>query len=167
VINHRRAFIMAALCAALSVTSGVSLGQGAAPNPGVALVDRYVAAFNNHDVNEFREAIAENYVQHNGRAGQGLAGTQATIRSYFETFPDVHVQAEDVIIDGDKVVARLTITATHSHPVQLGPNAPVFPPTGKKLTWSDIEIWRVVDGKFVEHWDQADLAELTRKMRTD
>lgn len=166
--NRQSNFTLAALCAAaLIVMSGTCFGQSADLNPGAALVDRYVAAFNTHDVNAFREVIAENYAQHNGRAGQGLAGTQATIRGYFETFPDMHVQVEDLIIGGDKVVARLTITATHSHPVQLGPNAPVFQPTGKKLTWGDIEIWRVADGKFVEHWDQSDLAGLARQMRAD
>jgi len=132
-----------------------------------ALVDRYVAAFNNHDANALAGVIAENYLQHNGRAGQGLAGTQATVRSYFETFPDMHMQLEDLIVSGDKVVARVTLTATHSRPVQLGPGAPVFPPTGKKLSWGDIDIWRVADGKFAEHWDQADLAGLARQMRAD
>ena len=134
---------------------------------GAALVDRYIAAFNNHDADALAEIIAENYLQHNGRAGQGLAGTQATIKGYFATFPDMHMQLEDTVISGDKVVARITLTATHSHPVQLGPGAPVFQPTGKKLTWGDIDIWRVADGKFVEHWDQADLAGLARQMRGD
>ena len=136
-------------------------------NIGVALVDRYVAAFNNHDTNGLADVIAEKYVQHNGRAGQGLAGTQATVKGYFETFPDMHMQLEGIIISGDKVVARVTLTATHSQPVQLGPGAPVFRPTGKKLTWGDIDIWRVADGKFVEHWDQSDLAGLARQMRGD
>jgi predicted ester cyclase len=120
-----------------------------------------------HDADAFRNVIADSYVQHNGRAGQGLAGTQATLRGYFATFPDMHAQVDDLIIDGDKVVARLTFTATHDHPVQLGPNAPVFPPTGKKLSWGDIEIWRVADGKFAEHWDQSDLAGLARQMRAE
>jgi predicted ester cyclase len=134
---------------------------------GAALVDRYVAAFNNHDTNGLAGVIAEKYVQHNGRAGQGLAGTQATVKSYFETFPDMHMQLEDIVVSGDKVVARVTLTATHSQPVQLGAGAPVFQPTGKKLTWGDIDIWRVADGKFVEHWDQSDLAGLARQMRGD
>jgi predicted ester cyclase len=153
------------------VASATSLPPTPAPaqNAAVAaaLVDRYVAAFNNHDANALAAVIAENYLQHNGRAGQGLAGTQATVRSYFETFPDMHMKLEDLIVSGDKVVARVTLTATHSRPVQLGPGAPLFPPTGKKLTWGDIDIWRVADGKFAEHWDQADLAGLARQMRPD
>jgi len=158
---------LGALALAASCTLASAQGAGHSQQPGAALVERYVLAFNAHDADAFRDVIANDYVQHNGRAGQGLAGTQATLRGYFQTFPDMHVQVEDLIIDGDKVVARLTITATHNHPVQLGPNAPVFQPTGKRLAWGDIEIWRVADGKFVEHWDQSDLAGLARQMRPD
>jgi len=157
---------------AFMVVAGVAwagLGplQAQDTSAGRALLDRYVAAINNHDVNGFSEVIADQYAQHNGRAGQGLVGTQATFKLYFATFPDMHMQVEDAIIAGDKVVARVTLTATHDHPVQLGPNAPVFQPTGKKLSWNDIEIWRVADGKFVEHWDQSDLLGLSRQMRAD
>ncbi len=134
--------------------------------PNAALLERYVAAFNAHDVDAFRSTIAEGYIQHNGRAGQGLAGLQAAVRQYFQTFPDFHMTLEDSVLSGDKVVARVMITATHDHPVQLGPNAPVFPPTGKKLAWQGISIWRVADGKFAEHWDVDDLLGLAQQLRS-
>ncbi len=159
--------ILGVLVIAGSALIGVTPLRAQSTNVGAALVDRYIAALNNHDVNGFAEVIAEKYVQHNGRAGQGLAGTQATFKSYFDTFPDMHIQVDDTIISGDKVVARVTLTATHTRSVQLGPGAPVFQPTGKKLTWGDIEIWRVADGKFVEHWDQSDLLGLARQMRPE
>jgi predicted ester cyclase len=168
--DYQRSLAFAARCLLSVFLSSATAGaQDAGSNhrSGAALVERYVAAFNAHDADAFRDVIADNYVQHNGRAGQGLLGTQATFRGYFQTFPDMHLEVDDLIADGDRVVARLTITATHSHPVQLGPNAPVFQPTGKKLSWGDIEIWRVGDGKFVEHWDQSDLAGLARQMRAD
>jgi predicted ester cyclase len=134
---------------------------------GASLVARYVAAFNSHDINALADVVAEKYIQHNGRTGQDLAGLQAAVTGYFQTFPDMHMQLDDLIADGDKVVALVTLTATHSRPVQLGPGAPVFQPTGKKLTWGDIEIWRIANGKFVEHWDQSDLLGLARQMRPD
>jgi predicted ester cyclase len=165
--EYRRGATLVALSMLSLVLSSAINAQSTGSRPGAALVERYVAAFNAHDADAFRDVIADNYVQHNGRAGQGLAGTQTTFRGYFQTFPDMHLQVDDLIVDGDKVVARLTITATHSHPVQLGPNAPIFQPTGKKLSWGDIEIWRVADGKFVEHWDQSDLVGLARQMRSD
>jgi predicted ester cyclase len=158
------------LALAMLAFAGVALG-GVAPlkaqsaSVGTALVDRYVAAFNSHDIDAFAGVIADKYIQHNGRAGQGLAGTQATFKNYFETFPDLSMRVEDTVIGGDKIVARVTLTATHTKPVQLGPATPMFQPTGKKLSWSDIEIWRVADGKFVEHWDQSDLLGLARQLR--
>jgi len=130
-----------------------------------ALLNKYVAAFDAHDPDAFKDIVAENYVQHNGRAGQGLAGLQATTRRYFQTFPDFHMTLVDSVITADKVVARFTITATHDHLVQLGPNAPAFPPTGKKLSWQGISIWHVADGKFAEHWDGDDLLSLAQQMR--
>ena len=150
--------------AALAVIASVQ-GSAADQTANAALLDKYIAAFNAHDAAPFRDVIAENYVQHNGRAGQGLAGLQATARLYFQTFPDFHMALEDSVITTDKVVARFQITATHDHPVQLGANAPLFPPTGKKLSWQGISIWRVAGGKFVEHWDEDDLLGLSQQMR--
>jgi predicted ester cyclase len=153
----------------LPVRTARAAGIGSPEDPAAtnsAILDRYVAAFNAHDVNALRDVIAEGYIQHNG-SGPGLAGLQATFRGYFETFPDFLMQVDDRILSGDRVVARATLSATHRHSVQLGPNAPVFQPTGKKLTWGDIDIWRVADGKFAEHWDQSDLAGLARQLRGD
>jgi len=47
------------------------------------------------------------------------AGLQAALRTYFQTFPDFHLEVEDRISSGDKIVARLTLTAAHNSPVQL------------------------------------------------
>jgi len=161
----KSASVVTVVAAATVLSVGAARAEGA--SPGAALLERYVAAFNNHDTRPLAGIIAANYLQHNGRAGQGLAGTEATLKGYFDTFPDIHMQLDDAIVAGDKVVARVTLTATHSHPVQLGPSAPVFAATGKKLTWGDIEIWRIADGKFVEHWDQSDLVGLARQMRAE
>jgi predicted ester cyclase len=90
---------------------------------------------------------------------------QAAFQHDYEMFPDFHWTIEDSIITNDKIVARFRITATHDHPVQLAPGAPVFPPTGKKLTWEGISIWRVANGKFVEHWDVDDLLGAVQQMR--
>jgi predicted ester cyclase len=154
--------------AALTLLVVLSLVQsaGAADQTAgnAALLDKYFAAVNAHDL-ALKDVIAENYVQHDAGQGRGLAGMQAAFQRYFQTFPDFHMTLADSVITNDKIVARFQITATHDHPVQLGPNAPVFPPTGKKLSWQGISIWRVADGKFVEHWDVDDLVGLAQQMR--
>jgi len=130
-----------------------------------ALLDRYFAAVNAHDVAALKEVIAASYIQHDGNQGQGLEGMQAAFRRYFEMFPDFHWTLEDSVITDDKIVARFRITATHDHTIQLGPDAPVLPATGRKLAWEGISIWRVGDGKFVEHWGVDDLLGLVQQMR--
>lgn len=59
-------------------------------------------------------------------------------------FPDIHVTVEDVIAEGDKVVARNTVTGTHQgHYLGL-------PPTGKPVAYSEIFIFRFTDGRVAE-----------------
>lgn len=59
-------------------------------------------------------------------------------------FPDLHVTVEDVIAEGDKVVARNTVTGTHQGQY-LG-----LPPTGKRVAYSEIFIFRFSDGRVAE-----------------
>jgi predicted ester cyclase len=130
-----------------------------------ALLETYFADVNSHNLAALKDIISDNYVQHGAYQGQGLAGMQAAFRHDFEMFPDFHWTIEDSVITNDKIVARFSITATHDHPVQLAAGAPVFPPTGKKLAWQGISIWRVANGKFVEHWDVDDLLSVVQQMR--
>jgi predicted ester cyclase len=153
---------LALFATAASVQSVWAADQTAA---NAALLKEYFADINAHDVASLKNVIAANYVQRDAGQGQGLAGMQAAYQRYFDMFPDFHLTLEDSVITDDKIVARFQITATHDHPVQLGPNAPVFPPTGKKLAWQGISIWRVADGKFVEHWDVDDLLSAAQQMR--
>lgn len=110
--------ILANTAARARDSTATSAGQVAANR---AILDRYVEGFNRHDPDEFKDIITTDYIQHNGRAGPGLAGLQSALSGYFKIFPDFHMTAEDSIISADKIVARLTPTATHSQPVQLAP----------------------------------------------
>ena len=73
--------------------------------------------------------------------------------------PDVVASVDDRIIAGDKVVARMTFSATHTQPMQG------IAPTGKRFTLRTIDIWRVENGKFAEHWDLVDAAGLQKQLR--
>jgi hypothetical protein len=94
-ITTRRMLVASAALAAASLAlpvravraAGIGSPVDSAP-ANSAILDRYADAFNAHDVNAFRDVIAEGYIQHNGRSGPGLAGLQATFRGYFEAFPD-------------------------------------------------------------------------------
>ena len=126
---------------------------------GAALLERYVAAVNAHDTSPFPDLFTESYIQHSGRSPSGLAAQIETFRRIIASMPDVQMRVEDRIIAGDKVVARTTYSATHIQPIRG------IPPTGKAFTFRTIDIWRVENGKFAEHWDLTDTAEVLRQLR--
>jgi steroid delta-isomerase-like uncharacterized protein len=126
---------------------------------GNALLDRYVAAVNAHDTSFFPHLFTENYIQHSGRSPSGLTAQIENFHGIFAAMPDVQMQNEDRIISGDRVVARNTYSATHTHTVRG------IPPTGQHFSFRTIDIWRVENGKLAEHWDVTDTFEVLTKLR--
>jgi len=98
------------------------------------------------------ELCATNIVYHGG-GGEEIRGLkdykQSTSESY-KVSPDLHFTIDDMVVEGDKVAVRFTLTGTHKGEF-MG-----RPPTNKKLTMWGINIYRVVGGKFVEGWERAD-----------
>jgi predicted ester cyclase len=73
----------------------------------------------------------------------GLEGIKDMVRRAWTTFPDYHEELEELVAEGDTVVARFLITGT-----QQGRWGPI-PPTGKQVRFEEIVILRIVDGKVV------------------
>jgi steroid delta-isomerase-like uncharacterized protein len=67
-----------------------------------------------------------------------------------EAFPDLTVSVEDVMAEGDKVTARVTMRGTHRGEFQG------IASTGKRVEVRAIDMFRIEDGKIVEHWGHAD-----------
>jgi len=68
-----------------------------------------------------------------------------TVRMITAAFPDNRHEVEEVIVEGDRVVLRCTLTGTHEGPF-MG-----IPPTGRRIEVNEIHIYRLEDGKAVEH----------------
>jgi len=73
-------------------------------------------------------------------------------------FPDVHITVEDVIAEGDKVVARDTVTGTHQGEY-MG-----VPPTGRSVTYNEIFILRFVKGRIAETWGVVDVLSQMKQL---
>jgi steroid delta-isomerase-like uncharacterized protein len=71
---------------------------------------------------------------------------------------DVSMKIEDLIAEGDKVVARLT-----AHAVQTG-EFMGMPATGKPYSISETHIFRIKDGRVTEHWLDADMLGMLRQL---
>ena len=88
----------------------------------------------------------------------GLEAFKQLFTAMSTAFPDLHITVEDVIAEGDKVVARYTWTGTHKG--ELGG----IPPTGRQVTVHGTEVLRIVGGKLVEAWDEVDYLGLMQQL---
>ena len=73
-------------------------------------------------------------------------------------FPDVVSTIEDLIAEGDKVVARWRARATHQGEY-MG-----IPPTGKEVEFTGISVYRIEAGKIAESWNVEDELGLMRQI---
>jgi len=94
------------------------------------------------------------------KAKEYLGGNETVdhVQQFLIAFPDVHVTIDDLIAEGDKVVARIHATATNTGP--FGGN----PPSGKKVVIHSIRIFRIAGNKIVETWAMQDRLGLMEQM---
>jgi predicted ester cyclase len=80
------------------------------------------------------------------------------VKGFTAAFPDQHYEFQDIIAEGDKVVIGGIYSGTHKGEF-MGQ-----PPTGKRFSIVEIDIFRIEDDKVVEHWDAADTASMARQL---
>ena len=118
-----------------------------------AIIRRIYDEFlNQGNINAFDELVSSNLVENEDLAdfpptAEGVKQFFAMFRS---AFPDLRATIHDLIAEGDKVVARATWSAS-----QKGEFMGV-PPSGKPVTFGVIDVFRITNGKVVEHWGQSD-----------
>ncbi len=117
--------------------------QPTAPNPAgepasarEIVVAFYEAALNEKDVEKAKRYLGDTYIQHNPRVPDGPEGLFRFIRFRRERYPNARNEVKRVIAEADLV-------ALHVHSVVI-PGTP-----GRRI----VDIFRVQDGKVVEHWD--------------
>jgi predicted ester cyclase len=80
----------------------------------------------------------------------GPDSVKQTVESLHSTFRDLWFEVEDEIAAGDKVVQRVVMSGRHAGPL-MGRE-----PTGRKFAVRHIYIWRIADGRIVDHWGSRD-----------
>ena len=122
------------------------------------LADLFVEMTNTHNPDLVDRFIAEDYVNHNVVVADGREANREFWAAFFTGLPDVTVTMEDLVVSGDRVVGRFTYRGTHTGEL-LG-----IPATGAAVEMRSIDIWRVRDGLFVEHWDELNLMEVFQQV---
>ena len=93
-----------------------------------------------------------------GMLPPGRAGAKQLFGMLHNAFPDLHATIEDEIAEGDKVVVRVTFSGTQQGEF-MGK-----PPTGRRVTYGVIDIFRISGEQVVEHWGIADILSLMQQI---
>jgi len=119
------------------------------------LTRKFIAeVWNQGKFDVLEELVAPDCVTHDPAAPggeiRGLDGIKELVSMYRNAFPDTELEIKDLILDGNKVAARITASGTHKGAL-MG-----IAPTGKRVSISGTSITHFRDGKQVESWASYD-----------
>jgi steroid delta-isomerase-like uncharacterized protein len=109
-------------------------------------IDRYNAAWNDHDLDAIMAMHAPDMVFENHTAGESAVGEEARahIGSIFETWPDIAFTTRRLYVREGLVVQEWTASATHTKTMRRGDL--VAEPTGRRVEWEGIDSIPFEDG---------------------
>jgi predicted ester cyclase len=118
------------------------------------LIRRYISeVINTGNVENIEQFISPDYVEvHEGKTYKiGIEGAKEHVLGVRQTYPDLYLNVKHQIAEGDWVATIIEARGTH-----LGKWMGIKP-TGKALSYTGVNINRIVDGKIVEHGGAANL----------
>lgn len=117
-------------------------------------------AFNRLNLAAVDEFVSPDLIDHNPAPGQlpGPTGVKWFVTMFHEAFPDVHFVNEHVFGEGDLIADHWCMEGTHRAPF-MG-----IPPTGKRVSLSGIEVFRMAHGQIVERWAEIDTLGLMQQL---
>lgn len=114
---------------------------------------------NEHNVDAIDHLFARQFQHHFAAPVKpGVEGFKDVGRMMNHAFPDVVVTEEDLIANEDTVVERSSAAGTHQGEF-MG-----VAPTGRNIRWTEIHIYRFVDGKIAGHWVEFSLFQLLQQI---
>jgi predicted ester cyclase len=162
----RRSLIAGAASAGVALAAPTAAqAQGMAPS----LAELFAATLTAHDMVAFASLFADDYTNHQVSAAAppspgpstktAKQGSVDFFAARLAAMPDLKVAVEASVITADKVAASFVYTGTHRG-VYFG-----IAPTGRPLRFTSCDIFRVQNGKFVEHWGMGDIAGILAQLR--
>ncbi len=125
-----------------------------------AIIRRWVDAWHSRNVAAVDDFVTSDYVRHDPNLPEvrGPAAEKQLMTMFLSALPDLHFTIEDLVAEGDTVVARYTARGTHQGEL-LG-----IPPTNRHVAISVLEIYRLVDGKIAEQWVTMDALGMMQQL---
>ena len=125
-----------------------------------AIAKRFIQeVFVKADERAVDQLTAPDFVPHSWPGVEpGVESLKQAQRRVSAGLEDARMTIEDVIAEGDRVAVRLTSHGRHAGEF-MG-----MPASGKEYDISEIHIFRIEDGKVVEHWRDADMLGMLRQL---
>jgi len=116
--------------------------------------------FNGHAPDLAAKYLAADVKWYGGTLGtvEGLENVTELLRGFIAALPDLHAAEQDLLAAGDTVVVRLVVEAAHEGNL-LG-----IEPTGHRVRWDAVDIYRLADGLIVEEWAADDLTAILHQV---
>jgi steroid delta-isomerase-like uncharacterized protein len=131
------------------------------------LAEDFVASWGKHDADRTVGHLADGAVWLDVGSPE-LMRDRMTMRQYVQgwntAFPDISARIVNKVASEDQVAGEIEFTGTNTGAMQMGPGAPVVPPTGKKVNGKGTFFARVRDGKLVEVHTYPDVAGMMMQL---
>lgn len=162
----RQIVLVAALAAAPALVPAVAAAQADCPATGaeenVEIARKWHEEVINRRQPQVLPEILGETVVHHAAGGypetMDAAGVAAMMDDFLAAFPDLVYAFDDFIAEDDMVVERYTASGTQGGP--LGELAA----TGRRATWTGVNIFRLDCGRIVEVWSEVDAVTRQRQL---
>jgi steroid delta-isomerase-like uncharacterized protein len=117
-----------------------------------AIVRRYQEIYNSNNLDALEAVMSFDVLTPKimPNMPSGLEGARAVHQKTLLGMPDFHTEIQDLVAEGDTVVARVLMTGTHTGDFYG------IPATGKRVEFTGVFIARIENGRIVEHWGEED-----------
>jgi steroid delta-isomerase-like uncharacterized protein len=133
--------------------------MGTAQDQNRHLVSQYFDAYDRQDKDRIGQLVSNSYFLHlAGMRPMDRNGTKQFYEEAWKSFPDLHHEILDLVMEGDKVAVRYNIIGTHKGEFQG------LKPSGRKVSFSAMAFIRLIDGKVAEEWEIADTMGLMQQI---
>jgi steroid delta-isomerase-like uncharacterized protein len=130
------------------------------PDDPKALVPRFYEGVSAGNLDVIDECLADDFVEH--EEFPGIEPSKEGVKQFFSlfrsSFPDLRTDAHEVVVEGDLMCIRCTMSGTHEGEF-MG-----LPPTHKRFEVEGIDMVRFRDGLFTEHWGVFDSLAMMQQL---
>jgi predicted ester cyclase len=124
-----------------------------------AIVRRFLEETAKENFDVIDELVGPDFVDLSLQPGQepDREGFKRSLAALIAPFSDVNITIDDQVAEGDKVITWFTGISTHDRGPFMG-----VPPTGKRNTFTDVVLHRVVGGKILEERSAGDYLSIMK-----